>query len=74
MRLLKYKRIPFAVLTNNKEAKSYWTGLGVWTSNSIYVITQGMNPRMIYRGLGADCVLHSRTGDVAFLLQSSENG
>ena len=117
VKLLKYKGIPYAVLTNNEEARSYWIGLGVqhvicidsadhqtwivpdvavgnvyifeqslnlccrfiqicrsWTSKSIYVITQGTNPRMIYRGLGADCVVHSRTGDVAFLLQSSENG
>ncbi|MBB6669762.1 hypothetical protein [Cohnella nanjingensis] len=40
-----------------------------WTSKPIYVITGSHNPRLIYKGLGANHVIHSNSGDVAFLIQ-----
>ncbi|MGO4496729.1 hypothetical protein AB4114_12590 [Paenibacillus sp. 2RAB27] len=40
------------------------------TSKSMYVITQSVNPRLIYKGLGADYVIYSKNGDVKFLLSS----
>ncbi|GIO89152.1 hypothetical protein [Paenibacillus lactis] len=39
-----------------------------WTSSSIYVITHSGNPRLIYRGLGADVVLHTNHDRVDFLI------
>ncbi|GGJ15803.1 hypothetical protein [Paenibacillus hunanensis] len=39
-----------------------------WTSEPIYVITESSNSRMIYRGLGADHIVHTNGGSVAFLL------
>ncbi|MGG1635283.1 NAD-binding protein [Paenibacillus sp. NRS-1760] len=41
-----------------------------WTSKSIYVITQQWNPRAIYKGLGADHIVFSHTGEVGFLLSN----
>ncbi|WP_139993669.1 hypothetical protein [Paenibacillus paridis] len=41
-----------------------------WTSKSIYVITQQWNPRAIYKGLGANHIVFSQTGEVGFLLSS----
>lgn len=41
-----------------------------WTSRPIYVITQSVNPRLIYKGLGADYVIYSKNGDVKFLISS----
>jgi hypothetical protein len=41
-----------------------------WTSGSMYVITQSVNPRLIYKGLGADYVIYSKNGDVKFLLST----
>ncbi len=41
-----------------------------WTSGPMYVITQSVNPRLIYKGLGADYVIYSKNGDVKFLLSS----
>ncbi|MDR6551746.1 hypothetical protein [Paenibacillus qinlingensis] len=41
-----------------------------WTSGRIYVVTQSTNPRLIYKGLGADYVIYSKNGDVKFLLSS----
>jgi hypothetical protein len=41
-----------------------------WTSKPIYVITQSVNPRLVYKGLGADYVIYSKNGDVKFLLSS----
>jgi hypothetical protein len=41
-----------------------------WTSKPIYVITQSVNPRLIYKGLGADYVIYSKNGDAKFLLPS----
>ena len=45
-----------------------------WTSRPIYVITQSVNPRLIYKGLGADYVIYSKNGDVKFLISSFRNG
>ncbi|WP_411344316.1 hypothetical protein ACE3MZ_22595 [Paenibacillus sp. WLX1005] len=39
-----------------------------WTSDPIYVITESSNSRMIYKGLGADHIVHTNGGSVAFLL------
>ncbi|MFC5653469.1 hypothetical protein ACFPYJ_31000 [Paenibacillus solisilvae] len=44
-----------------------------WTSKPIYVVTQSFNPRLIYKGLGADYVIYSKNGDVRFLLPSFNN-
>lgn len=38
-----------------------------WTEGPILVITPQHNPRRIYRGLGADYIIHSATGEVGFL-------
>ncbi|MCY9669919.1 hypothetical protein M5X11_34265 [Paenibacillus alginolyticus] len=43
------------------------------TSRPIYVITQSVNPRLIYKGLGADYVIYSKKGDAKFLLPSFKN-
>ncbi|UQZ85267.1 hypothetical protein SK3146_04556 [Paenibacillus konkukensis] len=40
-----------------------------WTSKDIYVITRHMNPRLVYRGLGADHVIHTSSQDVSFLIE-----
>ena len=35
----------------------------------LYVVTSGLNPvRLVYRGLGASYVIHSRSGDISFVL------
>ncbi|WP_211746070.1 hypothetical protein [Paenibacillus sp. Marseille-Q4541] len=39
-----------------------------WTGSPIYVISQRGKPRLIYRGLGADHVIHSHSDDLSFLL------
>ncbi|MFC4306736.1 hypothetical protein [Cohnella boryungensis] len=39
-----------------------------WTGKPIYVITGSDNPRLVYKGLGANYVIHSRSDDVSFLL------
>lgn len=39
-----------------------------WTRKPIYVVTQDGNMRPVYKALGADYVIHSRSGDVSFLL------
>jgi hypothetical protein len=109
--LLKHKRLPFVVVTNNKKEQLQLSKLGVdhvirldtvdcetwvvpeypigkiflfedsltqccrylqitrkWTSEPVYVITASENPRLIYKGLGADFVIHSKTGNVSFLV------
>jgi hypothetical protein len=109
--LLKYKRLPFVVVTNNKNEQQRLSELGVdhsilldtaehetwiapeypigkiflfenslslccrylqitrkWTSDLVYVITASDNPRLIYKGLGADYVIHSMKGNVSFLI------
>lgn len=39
-----------------------------WTARTIYVVTLGGNARLIYKGIGADYVIHSRSEDFSFLL------
>jgi hypothetical protein len=39
-----------------------------WTAKPIYVITQGNNARLIYKGLGAKYVILSQGTDLSFLL------
>ncbi|MEK3867399.1 hypothetical protein MHH60_28380 [Paenibacillus sp. FSL H7-0716] len=39
-----------------------------WTGKPIYVITESSNSRLIYKGLGANYVIHSNSDDVSFLL------
>jgi len=39
-----------------------------WTSGPIYVITNSHNPRLVYKGLGADYVIHSCGSDLSFLI------
>jgi len=41
-----------------------------WTSKPVYVITQSCNPRIVYKGLGADYVIHTNGDEVSFLIQS----
>lgn len=44
-----------------------------WTSEPLYVITPSSNPRMIYKSLGADYVIFSRSKDVTFLAERQLN-
>ncbi|MBE1446271.1 hypothetical protein [Paenibacillus sp. OAS669] len=39
-----------------------------WTSKEICVVTHNMNPRLVYKGLGADHVIHTSSHDVSFLM------
>ncbi|MFH5181396.1 hypothetical protein ACHHV8_01375 [Paenibacillus sp. TAB 01] len=41
-----------------------------WTANPIYVITHTNHPRLVYRGLGANYVIHSNSDEIPFLLQT----
>ncbi|MDF2713415.1 MAG: hypothetical protein K0R28_340 [Paenibacillus sp.] len=41
-----------------------------WTSKPIYVITHSGNSRLIYKGLGANYVIHTNSDDVSFLVHS----
>lgn len=41
-----------------------------WTSKPIYVITHSFNPRLVYRGLGADYVIYTHSDDVSFLIHN----
>ncbi|AIQ60139.1 hypothetical protein [Paenibacillus borealis] len=38
-----------------------------WTSKSIFVITTSVHPRLVYKGLGANYVIYSHSGNVHFL-------
>ncbi|MCP3774772.1 hypothetical protein NLX71_15880 [Paenibacillus sp. MZ04-78.2] len=42
-----------------------------WTSEPLYVITQSNNPRLIYKGLGANYVIHTNSNEVSFLIHSA---
>ncbi|MCM3268907.1 hypothetical protein [Paenibacillus elgii] len=42
-----------------------------WTSEPLYVITQSNHPRLIYKGLGANYVIYTNTGEVSFLIHSA---
>lgn len=46
-------------------------GCRAWTTKPIYVITQQWNPRAIYKGMGADHIVFSQTGEIGFLLNKS---
>lgn len=39
-----------------------------WTSGTLFVISHRCNPKMIYRGLGADRIILSNGEDVSFLI------
>ncbi|MBD0383838.1 hypothetical protein [Paenibacillus sedimenti] len=108
---LKFKGLPFAVVTNNKQEQQHLSEIGAdhaivldttehetwiapkyrigkiflfesslslccrylqiirkWSSKPVYVITERDNARFIYKGLGADHVIYSKTGNVSFLL------
>ncbi|BFH68566.1 MAG: hypothetical protein E6230_16525 [Paenibacillus dendritiformis] len=39
-----------------------------WTSKPIYVITANQNPRLIYRGLGANYVIYTSSRNYSFLV------
>ncbi|SFF20618.1 hypothetical protein SAMN05216378_5456 [Paenibacillus catalpae] len=41
-----------------------------WTSKSICVITDSTNPRLIYKGMGANYVIHSGSGETSFLISN----
>jgi hypothetical protein len=41
-----------------------------WTSKPIYVITHSFNPRLVYRGLGAEYVIYTHSDDVSFLIHN----
>lgn len=38
-----------------------------WTTQPIFVITTSMNPRLVYKGLGADYVVYTHSGNVGHL-------
>lgn len=40
-----------------------------WTGKPIYVVTDNLNPRSIYRTLGADHVIFTNSQDVSFLVK-----
>ncbi|WP_010497589.1 hypothetical protein [Paenibacillus elgii] len=42
-----------------------------WTSEPMYVITPSNHPRLIYKGLGANYVIHTNSGEVSFLIHSA---
>ncbi|OXM16813.1 hypothetical protein [Paenibacillus herberti] len=44
-----------------------------WTGRSIYVITQAQHSRLIFRGVGADYVIHTNGGDVSYLILDEAN-
>lgn len=39
-----------------------------WTSKPIYVITENQNPRLVYRGLGANYVIYASSRNYSFLV------
>ncbi|QYR23172.1 hypothetical protein KZ483_09755 [Paenibacillus sp. sptzw28] len=39
-----------------------------WTTKPIYVITDSCNPRLVYKGLGANYVIHTSSNDISFLI------
>ncbi|KUP24748.1 MULTISPECIES: hypothetical protein [Paenibacillus] len=43
-----------------------------WTSGPISVITTSMRPRLVYKGLGADNVIYSHSGQVGHLAAECE--
>ncbi|MNI59562.1 hypothetical protein D3C73_1147310 [compost metagenome] len=43
-----------------------------WTTKPISVITTSMRPRLVYKGLGADYVIYTHTGNVSHLAAECE--
>ncbi len=43
-----------------------------WTTKPIFVITTSMNPRLVYKGLGADHVIYTHSGNVGHLVADCE--
>lgn len=41
-----------------------------WTSEPIYVITHSSNPKLIYKALGANYVIHTTSHEISFLVSS----
>lgn len=41
-----------------------------WTSKDICIITHNSNPRLVYKGLGADQVIHTPSQEVSFLVKN----
>ncbi|MBD2870238.1 hypothetical protein [Paenibacillus arenilitoris] len=41
-----------------------------WTSKAMYVISHRGNPRMVYRGLGANHVVFANSEDVSYLIEA----
>lgn len=117
IRLLQFKELPFAVITNNKQEEKELRNIGIsnvirintnnrfswevpnmaigkvfvfesslalscrylqccslWTTKPIYVITPYLNPRAIYKGLGAKYVIYSQSGEHGFLLSAQDTG
>lgn len=42
-----------------------------WTSDPVYVVTHSMQPRLVYKGLGANYIIHSHGRDLSLLLKES---
>ncbi|SEU29627.1 hypothetical protein [Paenibacillus sp. NFR01] len=42
-----------------------------WTDQPIVVVTSSLNPRLVYKSLGADHVVYSHSGHVSFLAEAS---
>ncbi|UVI30788.1 hypothetical protein [Paenibacillus spongiae] len=42
-----------------------------WTSDPVYVVTHSMQPRLVYKGLGANYIIHSHGRDLSLLLSKS---
>ena len=40
-----------------------------WTDLQVFVISGRMHGRLIYKGLGADYIVHSTTGSISYLLE-----
>ncbi|NUU61705.1 hypothetical protein [Paenibacillus agri] len=114
IKILKFRGIQVAGLTNNQEEKTRLEELGVentvlvdtrhqktwfrpsfpvgkvylfessftlccryiqmcraWTTQPIFVITSSLNPRLVYKRLGASYVIYSHSGDAVFLADKS---
>ncbi|CAH1222191.1 hypothetical protein PAECIP111893_04826 [Paenibacillus plantiphilus] len=42
-----------------------------WTTKPIYVITRTLNPRLVYKRLGATFVIHTHNEDISFLIDTT---
>ncbi|MNH99992.1 hypothetical protein D3C73_527750 [compost metagenome] len=43
-----------------------------WTLRPLFVVTKSVNPRLIYKALGADYVIYTNRDQVSFLLEEGE--